>query len=45
MERRREIQELQAHYQATQNNKAAYEKMIDELTQIENDKQWDAREQ
>lgn len=32
MARRREIQELQAHYQNTASNKAAYEKMIDELT-------------
>ena len=30
--RRREIQELQKHYQNTQSNKAAYEKMIEELT-------------
>ena len=45
MARRREIQELQTHYQNTQSNKAAYEKMIDELTQVENEKQWDAREQ
>lgn len=43
--RRREIQELQKHYQNTQSNKAAYEKMIEELTQVENEKQWDAREQ
>ena len=45
MARRREIQELQAHYQNTASNKAAYERMIDELTQSENEKQWDAREQ
>ena len=45
MARRREIQELQKHYQNTQSNKAAYEKMIEELTQVENEKQWDAREQ
>ena len=45
MARRQEIQELQTHYQNTQNNKAAYEKMIEELTQVENEKQWDAREQ
>merc|ERR1711997_141104 len=32
--RRREIQELQKHYQNTQSNKAAYEKMIEELTQV-----------
>jgi len=44
MARRQEIQELQTHYQNTQNNKAAYEKMIEELTQVENEKQWDARE-
>ena len=43
--RRREIQELQKHYQNTQSNKAAYEKMIEEMTQVENEKQWDAREQ
>ena len=45
MQRRREIQELQTHYQNQKSNAAAYEKMIDDLTQIENDKQWNAREQ
>ena len=45
MQRRREIQELQTHYQNQRSNAAAYEKMIDGLTQIENDKQWNAREQ
>ena len=45
MQRRREIQELQTHYQNQKSNAAAYEKMIDDLTQVENDKQWNAREQ
>ena len=43
--RRREIQELQSHYHRVQTDKAAYERMIDELTQQENEKQWNAREQ
>lgn len=43
--RRREIQELQSHYQRVSSDKAAYERMIDELTQQENEKQWNAREQ
>ena len=43
--RRREIQELQTHYQKQQSNKEAQERYIDQLTQVENDKQWDAREQ
>ncbi len=30
--RRREIQELQQHYNKVQNDKAAYERHIDELT-------------
>jgi len=45
LERRREIQELQTHYQNTASDRAAYERRIDELTQQENEKQWDAREQ
>ena len=43
--RRSEIQELQTHYQNQQSDKAAYERMIDDLTQNENEKQWNAREQ
>ena len=43
--RRREIQELQKHYQNTQSNRAAHEKMIDDLTMVENEKQWNNREQ
>ena len=45
MARRREIQELQTHYQNQRDDKNAYEQMIDNLTQQENAKQWDAREQ
>ena len=36
--RRSEIQELQTHYQNQQSDKQAYERMIDELTQNENEK-------
>jgi hypothetical protein len=43
--RKREIVELQSHYNQGQKDKAAYEKMIDELVAIENAKQWEAREQ
>ncbi len=43
--RRREIQELQAHYNNVQSDKAAYERRIDQLTQEENEKQWNNREQ
>ena len=42
--RRREIVELQQHYNKVQSDKAAYERHIDELTQQENEKQWNARE-
>lgn len=43
--RRREIQELQKHYNKQQQDKHAYERMIDSLVEQENAKQWDAREQ
>lgn len=43
--RKREIVELQSHYNQGQKDKAAYEKMVDELVAIENAKQWEAREQ
>ena len=43
--RRREIQELQKHYNQQRSDKLAYEKMIDQLVAEENAKQWDAREQ
>jgi hypothetical protein len=43
--RRREIQELQQHYQNTASDKAAYERQIEGLIQQENEKQWNAREQ
>ena len=42
--RRREIQELQAHYNVQKNDKAAHERMIEDMTQQENDRQWNARE-
>ena len=42
--RRREIQELQQHYFKQASDKAAYERHVDELTQLENDRQWNARE-
>lgn len=45
MARRREIQELQKHYHQQTQDKAAYERMIDDLTAQENEKQWNAREQ
>lgn len=45
MARRREIQELQTHYNQQASDKRAYEKMIDQLVADENAKQWDAREQ
>lgn len=45
MARRKEIQELQTHYNQVANDKAAYERHVDELTQQENEKQWNAREQ
>lgn len=45
MARRREIQELQQHYNQQQSDKAAHERHIDELTQQENEKQWNVREQ
>lgn len=43
--RKREIIELQKHYNQGQADKKAYEKMIDDLVAEENAKQWDAREQ
>lgn len=43
--RRREIVELQKHYGKATEDKAAYERMIDELTMQEGNRQWDAREQ
>lgn len=43
--RRTEIQELQKHYNNVQGDKMAYERHVDELTQNENEKQWNAREQ
>lgn len=43
--RRKEIQELQTHYNKQAADKNAYEKMIDELVAGENAKQWDSREQ
>lgn len=43
--RRTEIQELQKHYNNVQNDKQAYERHVDELTQNENEKQWNTREQ
>lgn len=44
-ERRRETQALQSHYQQQKSNKAEYEKHIEALTQEENERQWNAREQ
>lgn len=43
--RKREMVELQKHYNQGRIDKAAYEKMIDDLVAEENAKQWDAREQ
>ena len=43
--RRREIVELQKHYGKATEDKAAYERMVDELTMQEGNRQWDAREQ
>ena len=43
--RKREMVELQKHYNQGRIDKAAYEKMIDQLVAEENAKQWDAREQ
>lgn len=43
--RKREIVELQSHYNQGQKDKAAYEKMVDDLVAVENAKQWEAREQ
>lgn len=45
MARRREIQELQKHYNLQANDKLAYEKMIDGLVDEENNKIWESREQ
>lgn len=39
--RRREIIELQSHYGKERQDKAAYEKMIEDLVAVENAKQWD----
>lgn len=41
---RREIIELQKHYGQQAEDKAAYEKMIEQLVENENDKQWEAKE-
>ena len=43
--RRNEIQELQRHYQNVKTDKAAQERHLEALTQEENEKQWNAREQ
>ena len=43
--RKREIVELQSHYSQGQKDKAAYEKMVDDLVAQENAKQWESREQ
>lgn len=43
--RKREIVELQSHYNQGKQDKAAYEKMIESLVAAENAKQWEAREQ
>ena len=45
MARRHEIQELQKHYQNVKSDKEAHERMLENLTREENDKQWNAREQ
>ena len=42
--RRNEILELQRHYGNVANEKAEYEKMVDQLVENENIKQWEARE-
>ena len=42
--RRNEIVELQKHYGNVANEKAEYEKMVDQLVENENIKQWEARE-
>ena len=42
--RRKEIQELQKHYNVQQSNKAQYERMIDDLVADESNKIWEARE-
>ena len=44
-ERRRETQALQSHYQQQKSNKAEYERHVEELTQQENERQWNGREQ
>lgn len=41
---RREIIELQKHYGQQAEDKAAYEKMIEQLVENENVKQWEAKE-
>lgn len=43
--RREEVMELQKFYQEGKADKAAYEKMIENLVATDNAKQWDAREQ
>lgn len=43
--RRRETVELQSHYAQGQNDKAAYERMIDDLVAEDNARQWAAKEQ
>ena len=42
--RRNEIVELQKHYGNVANEKAEYEKMVDQLVENENIKQWEDRE-
>lgn len=42
--RKREIVELQKHYNQGKQDKAAYERMIEDLVAAENAKQWEARE-
>ena len=42
--RRDEIIELQKHYGAVAEDKAAYERMIDQLVENENIKQWENKE-
>ncbi len=42
--RKSEIVELQKHYGAVAEDKAAYEKMIEQLVENENIKQWENKE-
>ena len=43
--RRRETVELQSHYAQGQQDKAAYERMIDDLVAEDNARQWAQKEQ